>query len=173
MNSLTSRALFFMQKGRKAQTTRTHSQNFWNEERRARRIKRLAHKCMKVMNLVKRGTNAFAEFSFRHRRSAMAILIAGATSVQAGYASDDLFTKISDTSKALYGKILGISTALLVVVLAIALIMRMVSKNPRSIEIWTGWAKSALISWAILNCLGLLLAYAKDILPKNNMDDVW
>ena len=126
------------------------------------------------MNLIKSGVNNVSGFAFCHRNSAMAILIAGSMSLQVGFAGPTgLFESISQVTKDIYLEIAGISTAVLVLVVAIALIMRMVSKNPRSIEIWTGWAKTAFISWAILNSLGLLLAYAQEIFPQNNASGIW
>jgi uncharacterized protein HemY len=91
-------------------------------------------------------------------------LCAVMASTQMGFAAgDDLWNKIRSTVEEVYLDITVVSTSILVVVLAVALIMRMVSKNPRSIETWTQWAKNAAVSWVILNCLTYFISFGKDL----------
>ena len=114
-----------------------------------------------------------AEKAYQYRSTIMAALITLTLSVQMTFAGTDIWRKIEDVTQDIYLKVLGISTGVLVMVLAIALIMRMVSKNPRSIEIWTGWAKTAAISWAILNGLGFILGYARDLFGGGQVTGIW
>ncbi|MEE1504647.1 MAG: hypothetical protein UGF89_10455 [Acutalibacteraceae bacterium] len=71
----------------------------------------------------------------------------------------DFWTKLSDMFADVYDKILGISTIVAVVVAAIALVIRMVSKNQRSVDEATQWLKRIVVTWVILNGLGFIVAY--------------
>lgn len=134
-------------------------------ERRKQDKIRLANAMKKKLNL--------AEKAYQYRSSITVAIIASTMSVQMAFASGDIWGKVQDVTQEIYLKVLGISTGVLVMVVAIALIMRMVSKNPRSIEIWTGWAKTAAFSWAILNGLGFILGYARDLLGGGEVSGIW
>ncbi len=69
------------------------------------------------------------------------------------------WTKLSDMFADVYSKILGISTIVAVVSAAIALVIRMVSKNQRSVDEATQWLKRIVVTWIILNSLGFIVAY--------------
>ena len=71
----------------------------------------------------------------------------------------DVFDKLSDMLEGIYTKILGISTIVAVVAAAIALVIRMVSKNQRSVDEATQWLKRIVITWIVLNSLGFIVAY--------------
>lgn len=71
----------------------------------------------------------------------------------------DFWTKLSDMFADVYDKILGISTIVAVVCAAIALVIRMVSKNQRSVDEATQWLKRIVITWIVLNGLGFIVAY--------------
>ena len=103
-----------------------------------------------------------AERAYKHRNALTTASMVAAMSIQMVGATD-IWGKVNSMTQEIYLKVLGISTGLLVVVVAIAMVMRMASKNPSSIEVWTGWAKNAAISWAILNGLGFALTYARTL----------
>lgn len=70
-----------------------------------------------------------------------------------------LWTQISAAVKDVYGQILGISTLIAVTAAAIALIVRMISRNQRAVDEATSWLKRIVITWIILNTLGFIIAY--------------
>lgn len=90
--------------------------------------------------------------------SAVASLATVMTMVQAVFA-DDIWTKLSSMIYDVYGKILGISTVAAVTVAAVALIIRMVSRNQRAVDEATQWLKRIVITWIILNSLGFIVTY--------------
>lgn len=80
------------------------------------------------------------------------------TMVQTVFA-DDIWTKLSGMIYDVYGKILGISTVAAVTVAAVALIIRMVSRNQRAVDEATQWLKRIVVTWIILNSLGFIVTY--------------
>lgn len=80
------------------------------------------------------------------------------TMVQTVFA-EDIWSKLSSMVYDVYGKILGISTVAAVTTAAVALIIRMVSRNPRAIDEATQWLKRIVVTWIILNSLGFIVTY--------------
>ena len=74
-------------------------------------------------------------------------------------ADNTIWTQISAAVKDVYGQIVGISTLIAVTAAAIALIVRMVSRNQRAVDEATQWLKRIIITWLILNTLGFIIAY--------------
>lgn len=74
-------------------------------------------------------------------------------------ADNTIWTQISNAVKDVYGQILGISTLIAVTAAAIALIVRMISRNQRAVDEATSWLKRIVITWIILNTLGFIIAY--------------
>lgn len=72
-------------------------------------------------------------------------------------AVNDLFSKITSTIKTVLTNLNSISTIVCALVVVIALIWRMISSNPRSVETATSWAKRAAISFAIINSLTFII----------------
>lgn len=89
----------------------------------------------------------------------------GAMAVSASplFALNNIFTKVSSSLKNIYNQILIISTVVAVTFVAICLIIRMVSKNQRSVEEATSWAKRIVITWLILNLLSYFVTYGKEL----------
>lgn len=89
----------------------------------------------------------------------------GAMAVSASplFALDNIFTKVSNSLKNIYNQVFTISTVVAVTFVAICLIIRMVSKNQRSVEEATSWAKRIVITWLILNLLSYFVAYGKEL----------
>ena len=61
-------------------------------------------------------------------------------------------------------KQLGISTIVAVTVAAIALLVRMVSRNQRAVDEATSWLKRVVVTWIILNTLGFIVAYLQPLI---------
>ena len=74
-------------------------------------------------------------------------------------ADDTIWTQFTAVLKDIYGKLLGISTIVAVVATAVALLVRMISRNQRAVDEATSWIKRILITWIILNTLGFIIAY--------------
>ena len=79
--------------------------------------------------------------------------------VFAAPAGGTIWTKFSEVMKDIYTQLLGISTIVAVVAAAIALIIRMVSRNQRAVDEASSWLKRIVITWVILNTLGFIIAY--------------
>lgn len=106
---------------------------------------------------------------------ASAMLTSAVMSVTGTFAAAtvaDMWTKISEMFKDVYGHILGISTILAVVMASIALVIRLVSKNQRSVDEATQWLKRIVITWIILNSLGFIVAYISPLFAGGNYGGV-
>ena len=64
----------------------------------------------------------------------------------------------------IYGQLVGISTIVAVTVAAIALLVRMVSRNQRAVDEATSWLKRVVATWIILNTLGFIVAYLQPLI---------
>jgi len=85
---------------------------------------------------------------------------AAAVSLPARAASGaDIWTKASDIMRDVYTQILGISTVAAVVTAAAALLLMNFSRSGRTVDESRAWLKRIIITWAILNSLGFILAY--------------
>ena len=76
----------------------------------------------------------------------------------------DIWSRFSDIMKDIYGEIVAISTIVAVTVAAIALVVRMVSRNQRAVDEATSWLKRIVITWIILNSLGFVVAYLQPLI---------
>ncbi len=106
---------------------------------------------------------------------ASAMLTSAVMSVTGTFAAAtvaDMWTKLSEMFKDVYGHILGISTILAVVMASIALVIRLVSKNQRSVDEATQWLKRIVITWIILNSLGFIVAYISPLFAGGNYGGV-
>ena len=70
--------------------------------------------------------------------------------------------------KDVYGQIVGISTIVAVTVAAIALVVRMVSRNQRAVDEATSWLKRIVITWLVLNSLGFVVADLQPLIAGGN-----
>jgi len=73
--------------------------------------------------------------------------------------SGNIWTTFTNVMKDIYTQLLGISTIVAVVAAALALIIRMVSRNQRAVDEATSWLKRIVVTWIILNTLGFFIAY--------------
>lgn len=63
-----------------------------------------------------------------------------------------------------YGQLVAISTIVAVTVAAIALIVRMISRNQRAVDEATSWLKRIIVTWIVLNTLGFIVAYLQPLI---------
>ena len=102
--------------------------------------------------------------------SALAAVGAVAAATSPLFAIGDIFDKVSDSLKSVYKEIIAISSVVAITFIAICLIIRMVSKNQRSVEEATSWAKRIALTWLILNLLSYVLAYGEELTEGGQMD---
>lgn len=82
-----------------------------------------------------------------------------ANAVPAFAAGTTVWQKANEIMKDVYNQILLISTIAAVVTASIALLMMNFSKSGRTVDESRAWLKRIVITWAILNGLGFIMAY--------------
>ena len=80
----------------------------------------------------------------------------------------DIWSRFSTIMQDIYGEIVAISTIVAVTVAAIALVVRMVSRNQRAVDEATCWLKRIVITWIVLNSLGFVVAYLQPLIQGGN-----
>lgn len=80
------------------------------------------------------------------------------TTTQA-FAAPTVWEKANEIMKDVYNQILLISTIAAVVTAAVALLLMNFSKSGRTVDESRAWLKRIIITWAILNGLGFIMAY--------------
>jgi hypothetical protein len=80
----------------------------------------------------------------------------------------DLWTEFSKIMKDIYGKLVGISTLVAVTASAVALLVRMISRNQRAVDEASSWLKRILVTWVVLNTLGFIVAYLQPLIAGGN-----
>lgn len=75
------------------------------------------------------------------------------------FAADTIWTKASAIMKDVYLQVLGISTVAAVVTASIALLLMNFSRSGKTVDESRAWLKRIIITWAILNSLGFIMAY--------------
>lgn len=78
--------------------------------------------------------------------------------------ADTIWTRFSTIMKDVYGQLVGISTIVAVTVAAIALLVRMISRNQRAVDEATSWLKRIVVTWIVLNSLGFVVAYLQPLI---------
>ena len=71
----------------------------------------------------------------------------------AAAADDDMWTRFSEIIANVYGELLGISAIVAVTAAAVALLVRMISRNERAVAEATSWLKRIVVTWIVLNTL--------------------
>ena len=79
--------------------------------------------------------------------------------VRAYAAGDTIWTKASEIMQDVYTQVLSISTIAAIVTASIALLLMNFSKSGRTVDESRAWLKRIIITWAILNGLGFIMAY--------------
>ena len=70
----------------------------------------------------------------------------------------DMWTKATEIMKDVYSQVVAISTIAAVVTAAVALLLMNFSKNGKTVDESRAWLKRIIVSWAILNGLGFIMA---------------
>lgn len=106
-------------------------------------------------------------FRIRLRAAAMCCsmaLLMTQTALAAGMDDTTIWGKFSSIMQDLYGQLLGISTIVGVTAAAVALLIRMISRNQRAVDEATGWLKRIIVTWVVLNTLGFAVAYLQPLI---------
>lgn len=82
--------------------------------------------------------------------------------------TETMWDRFGTIMKDFYGKLIGISTIIAVTMAAVALIVRMVSRNQRTVDEATSWIKRIVITWIVLNSIGLIVAYIQPLISGGN-----
>lgn len=82
--------------------------------------------------------------------------------------AETIWDRFSTIMKDFYGQLIAISTIVAVTMAAVALIVRMVSRNQRAVDEATAWLKRIVITWIILNSLGFIVAYLQPLIAGGN-----
>lgn len=85
-----------------------------------------------------------------------------------GTGTTTIWNRFSTILKDVYGQVVAISTIVAVTVAAIALLIRMISRNQRAVDEATNWLKRIVVTWIILNSLGFVVAYLQPLIQGGN-----
>ena len=85
-----------------------------------------------------------------------------------GTGTATIWNRFSTILKDVYGQVVAISTIEAVTVAAIALLIRMISRNQRAVDEATNWLKRIVVTWIILNSLGFVVAYLQPLIQGGN-----
>ncbi len=83
---------------------------------------------------------------------------------QPAAAADTMWTRFSTIIADVYGQLVGISTIVGVTAAAVALLVRMISRNERAVAEPTSWLKRIVVTWIVLNTLGFAVAYLQPLI---------
>lgn len=78
--------------------------------------------------------------------------------------ADTIWTRFSTIMKDVYGQLVGISTIVAVTAAAVALLVRMISRNQRAVDEASSWLKRIIVTWIVLNTLGFAVAYLQPLI---------
>lgn len=82
----------------------------------------------------------------------------------AASSGDTMWTRFSTIIADVYGQLVGISTIVGVTAAAVALLVRMISRNERAVAEATSWLKRIVVTWIVLNTLGFAVAYLQPLI---------
>lgn len=82
--------------------------------------------------------------------------------------TETVWDRFSSIMRDIYGHIVTISTIVAVTMAAVALIVRLVSRNQKAVDEATAWLKRIVITWIILNSLGFIVAYIQPLIAGGN-----
>lgn len=75
------------------------------------------------------------------------------------YAATDVWDKAKEIMKDVYNQIVLISTVAAIVTSSVALLLMNFSKSGKTVDESRAWLKRIIITWAIINGLGFIMAY--------------
>ena len=85
-----------------------------------------------------------------------------------GAGTSTIWNRFSTILQDIYGQVVAISTFVAVTVGAIALLIRMISRNQRAVDEATNWLKRIIVTWIILNSMGFIVAYLQPLIQGGN-----
>ena len=85
-----------------------------------------------------------------------------------GTGASTIWNRFSTILQDIYGQVVAISTIVAVTVGAIALLIRMISRNQRAVDEATNWLKRIIVTWTILNSMGFIVAYLQPLIQGGN-----
>ena len=85
-----------------------------------------------------------------------------------GAGTSTIWNRFSTILQDIYGQVVAISTIVAVTVGAIALLIRMISRNQRTVDEATNWLKRIIVTWIILNSMGFIVAYLQPLIQGGN-----
>lgn len=88
----------------------------------------------------------------------LCVTMMAGSAIQA-FAAPTVWEKATEIMKDVYNQVLLISTIAAVVTASIALLLMNFSKSGRTVDESRAWLKRIIITWAILNGLGFIMAY--------------
>ena len=104
--------------------------------------------------------------------SAVGFASAAMLSIHPVFATGDgtstIWNRFSTILQDIYGQVVAISTIVAVTVGAIALLIRMISRNQRAVDEATNWLKRIIVTWIILNSMGFIVAYLQPLIQGGN-----
>ncbi len=89
-------------------------------------------------------------------------------SIPTGLMVETMWDRFGTVMWDVYGHLIGISTIIAVTMAAVALIIRMISRNQRAVDEATAWLKRIVVTWVILNSLGFVVAYLQPLIAGGN-----
>lgn len=84
--------------------------------------------------------------------------------IYAAVGGGDIWSRFSAIMKDIYGQLVGISTIVAVTAAAVALLVRMISRNQRAVDEASSWLKRIIVTWVVLNTLGFAVAYLQPLI---------
>ena len=90
----------------------------------------------------------------RRVQAAVSVCYMMLLTAQPAAAADTMWTRFSTIIADVYGQLVGISTIVGVTAAAVALLVRMISRNERAVAEATSWLKRIVVTWIVLNTLG-------------------
>ena len=85
-----------------------------------------------------------------------------------GAGTSTIWNRFSTILQDIYGQVVAVSTIVAVTVGAIALLIRMISRNQRAVDEATNWLKRIIVTWIILNSMGFIVAYLQPLIQGGN-----
>lgn len=82
--------------------------------------------------------------------------------------AESIFDRFSTIMQDVYGEVVGISTIVGVTAAAVALLVRMISRNQRAVDEASSWLKRIIVTWVVLNTLGFAVAYLQPLIAGGN-----
>ena len=100
----------------------------------------------------------------RRVQAAVSVCYMMLLTAQPAAAADTMWTRFSTIIADVYGQLVGISTVVGVTAAAVALLVRMISRNERAVAEATSWLKRIVVTWIVLNTLGFAVAYLQPLI---------